>query len=190
MVTTINANSESYLYLKQLVCLIGIMRLKRSIKIYNKEVNYEQALKQAFNLVNKLQDSFEVPVNTLRTDRSTIDFEMIRETVSNFNNFNTNNDNLKHKQINQSDIFIKPYKDKLFEYLKGLHKENKIYTDQRVSISRILEQVEYLFNAIVSYIQSEESSIPLSKVVFNINLLDAIEFLFVLAEESETVFDN
>ena len=191
VISTATINSDSFVYLKQLLCMIGIARLKRSIKIDGEVVDYTNLCKEAKDTIESLKLSFELPINVLRNDQSVINFCEIDNILSDLNIFNVGSVNRLHKQLVSADIFHKPNKLEIFNIcFDNFENKNALWVDQRLSIAKILDQIEGMFNLISSYIQSETSTTTVSAAVATVITIESIDYVFSLAEAGENGFRN
>lgn len=191
VIVTQTVNSDEFLYLKQLLCMIGVIRLNRCIKINNEEVNYENLRKEAQASLHNLTGRFEVPTMVLRTDRSTINFGEVLKAVEEYGTHDIRITSLKQKQLTQKDIFGKPDKNGMFLlYRNDFWEEEGLFINQRVNVAKILNMCEGFFNCVGSYIQHDSSTITLSEAVTCLNMLEGMEYTFTLSEEGEAPFQK
>lgn len=188
---------ELCLYIKQLLCTLQITRLNRIVKINDIETNEVELKKELHNLMLKLKDEFEIPEITIRNDRSVVDMQILLSELTDLldssqeNKYGSSANKLFNEPLCIDHIYRLPNLSIIYNNAKETFIErNKYFSDSRITISKIINKLDIIYNTINSFIQTSETTIPLSKVITYVNIIQIVDYTFSISEIGESVFDE
>lgn len=184
-------NTPDFLYAKQLLCILSLTRLKRAVKIKGVDFSAGDAEGELKVVLENLKDNLTFPLNAMRKGNSHIDFDIISESVDQLLKVNvcpTIND-IVRGQVTEAQIYHKPNKTALYGILKKEFVERNKLFDCRYPITRILKELDNIFNMVNAYARYPDAKINVSMAIAAINMIESVDFAFSLAEEGERVFD-
>lgn len=184
-------NTPDFLYAKQLLCILSLTRLKRAVRIKGADFSEEEAKSELKIVLCNLKDNLTFPLNAMRKGNTHINFEIVSESVDQLLKVNvcpTIRDVI-YGQVTEAQIYSKPNKVSLYGILKQEFVEKNKLFDCRYSITRILKELDNIFNMVNAYTRYPDAKINVSMAVAAINMIESVDFAFSLAEEGEGVFD-
>lgn len=183
-------NSQEFLYLKQLLCMIAVRRLNKVIKIDDKVVEVGNLVTEASISLNNLRDNMTMPISTMRSGNSAVNFEVLEDSVEELVD---RSDNVVVReaiegQLSAVQVFNRPDKNYLFnDFKREFTERNKLF-DSRKSVTRLLDDCDKAFNQVSAYIQSDTSTVSIQIAIACLNVIESVDFAFSLSEDGEQVF--
>lgn len=198
MVIKDTINTDKYLYIKKLTCMLGLTRLQRCIEINNEKLSEEDIKKELLDEVASLSRNITIPAFTIRTNTSFINMEDIYyatieiiESPEQPKNASFWVHRKKITQISQRDIYNLPNKEAAFAELYRDYQYRKLpYDNIRSFVVKIINSIDYMFSIINTYINDNATSITIPTVIFYLNTIEFIDWIFSLSEFGESIFSD
>lgn len=191
--STETINTKDFLFLKQLLCLIALTRLRKVVRVDRLSFERDDLEKEAKTVLLNIQQNLIFPTQAMRSGFSHVNFNMVNESAAALVDQRENNlviRNVIKGQVTESQIYSKPEKAGLFEALKeDFCVRNKLY-DSRAPISSVLKNLDSLFNTLFAYLSYDDAKINVSMAIAIVNMIESVEYTFQLSEDGEEVFWN
>lgn len=185
------ANTNDYLYAKQLLCILSLTRVQRAVKVGKVEFDHDAVQAELKKVLENIKDNLTFPLNAMRTGFSHINFEILHESVCELLKVSPSPvvDKILRGQVQEVHIYGRPDKRDLFNVLKTEFIERNKRFDCRWHITAILKSLDDIFNTVNAYISYSDVKINVGLAIAGINMIEGVDFAFSLAEDGEGVFD-
>ena len=187
MVITQTLNTEEYIYLKQLICMIAAKRLEFAIELDGHNVDYDNLIVEARHSLNNLIENQQYPKNCLRANQSVVNFkEVVNEAIDCWTH---TKENKYDKIVNRFDIYKRPIPTVIYEGVYDIFKSNnKYFSDQDGHIQSLMTMRERFFELTKEFINRYDSQYCYQQAIIAINVIAAIEIYIEYAEVGEKAF--
>lgn len=178
-------NSPTFFYIKQLLCLLQVCRLKRVVELNGLELSPEEIHKELKDELVDLRRNIVIPTLTIKSDYSVVDLKEVY-------------DRLLSAKLSISDGYRPSLERSIKETpdLVGLSKEYKEKFEHaggtqgvRDEINSLINFSDTLFNELYSFIEDKESPLYFEQAIAWVNILATIEFFFSVAEMGKLGFE-
>lgn len=199
MVIRDTINTDKYLYIKKLLCMLSLSRLQKCIKINDEEYDEEDFKKELLDELSSLNNNLTIPSFTIRTNSSYINLEDIFnatiDVIEAPDSTNKDSDFWIHKkkttQITDKDIYELPNKELAFnELFRDYQSRTAPYDNVRSYVIKIINNIDYMLSNITSFVTNKDTFVNLSLAIFYMNTIEFLDWVFSLSEFGESIFSE
>lgn len=190
-------NTDRFLFLKKMLCILEMTRLQRIVKINDAEVNREELHADIKNELLALRDTFTIPVITIRKGVSAINLEEFHYSIKQLMD-SRHKPNVsywayrKHsRSVQERDIYNSPDREVAFAGMaKEFEAKHGLWGDVRHPIAGLINNAQDMMNAINAFVEYRETDMNLPTAILFLNTLELIDWIFSLSEDGEGVFNG
>lgn len=178
-------NSQTFFYIKQLLCLLQVGRLGRVVELNGLMLSKEEVHKELQDELADLRRNFVVPSLTIKSDYSVVNLKqaydrLLSAKLSARDGYHPALDKAVKETPNLIGL-TQEYKEK-FEHEGGCK-------DVRDDITSLINFSDSLFKALYDFIEYKESTLYFEQAINYVNILACVEFFFSLAEMGKAGFE-